>query len=128
MTVAGIGIDAVEIKRFQKAVEDYGDNFLKKIFTSKEMEYAKTKKAFYMHMSGKFAAKEAVKKALPDGIEIGLKWSDIEILNSEDGKPFAVLHGNAKRLMEKFNLSRVFVSISHTETIATANAMAVENG
>ncbi len=128
MSVQGIGIDAVEVGRFRKAVEERGEKFIEKIFTRNEIEYAGTKKAYYMHMAGKFAAKEAVKKALPDGAEIGLNWSDIEILNSGDGKPYAVLHGHAKKLMDKYGLSRVFVSISHTGTIATSNAMVVKDG
>ncbi len=128
MNVAGIGIDAVEIDRFASAVEMWGDNFIDKVFTPKEREYFEFKKLNPINMAGKFAAKEAVKKALPDGAEIGLRWSDIEILNGSDGKPYACLHGQAKKIMDKFNLAEVFVSISHTKNIATANAMVVKNG
>ena len=128
MNVAGIGIDAVEIDRFRKAVEERGKKFLEKIFTVKELEYVGAKRASYMHLAGKFAAKEAVKKALPDGAEIGLNWAEIEILNGADGKPYALLHGHARRLMEKFDIAHVFVSISHTKDLATSNAMVVKNG
>ena len=128
MNVAGIGIDAVNIERFHKAIEQWGESFLKRIFTPEELEYGGTKKAYSAHMAGKFAAKEAVKKALPDGARIGLNWLDIEILNSGDGKPGVVLHGQAKQLEKKFNLSQVFVSISHTKELAASNAMAVKNG
>ena len=128
MDILGIGIDAVEIGRFRKAAEERGEKFLEKIFTAKELEYAGAKRAAFVHMAGKFAAKEAVKKALPDGARIGLNWADIEILNNEDGKPYAVLHGQAKRLAEKFGISDVLVSISHTKDLATSNAMAVKNG
>jgi holo-[acyl-carrier protein] synthase len=128
MKIAGIGIDSVEIERFKRIVDDKGEDFLKRIFTSREISYSKTKKARMIHMAGKFAAKEAVKKALPDGAEIGLNWKDIEILNSEDGKPYAKLHGEAKRIMDKFNLTEVLVSISHTGNMAVSNAMAVQDG
>ena len=128
MNVVGIGIDAVEISRFKKAIDQRGEGFLSKVFTRQELEYAENKKAAYMHMAGKFAAKEAVKKALPDGAEIGLAWADIEILNGEDGKPYSLLHGQAKKIMEKFNLSRVLVSISHTRDLATSNAVVVSDG
>ncbi|MFC1570353.1 holo-ACP synthase [Candidatus Omnitrophota bacterium] len=128
MSVAGIGIDVVDITRFKNAVEQRGDGFLKKIFTQEELDYASVKPGYIMHMAGKFAAKEAVKKALPDGADIGLNWPDIEILNSDDGKPYVCLHGEAKNLMEKFKLSHVFVSISHTRDVATSNAMVVTNG
>jgi len=128
MNVVGIGIDTVEIERFERIVKEKGEKFLEKVFTLEEMEYSRTKKARYMHMAGKFAAKEAVKKALPDGAEIGLNWQEIEILNSDDGKPYARLHGQAKGLMQKFNLTRVLVSISHTRGIAVSNAVVIKDG
>ncbi len=128
MSILGIGIDTVDIDRFKKAFEEKGDKFFSKIFTKKEIEYAKTKKAMYMHMAGKFAAKEAVKKALPNGAKIGLVWSDIEILNGEDGKPYALLHGRAKEIMDEFNFSHVLVSITHTDKTAISNALVVKNG
>lgn len=126
--VLGIGIDGVNISRFEKAAVEHGARFLNKIFTDKELDYAKSKKAYYIHIAGKFAAKEAVKKALPDGAKIGLTWTDIEILNDSDGKPYASLHGAAKEIGESCGIGKVFVSISHTEDMAVANAMAVKNG
>ena len=128
MNIAGIGVDTVEISRFEKIVREKGKVFLEKIFTSREISYAENKKAGFAHMAGKFAAKEAVKKALPDGAEIGLRWFDIEILNSEDGKPYACLHGQAKKLKKKFNVTRVLVSISHTRGIAVSNAVVMNDG
>ena len=79
-------------------------------------------------MAGKFAAKEAVKKALPDGAKIGLAWADIEILNYGDGKPYVRLHGEARNIQEEEGLSDIIVSISHTKDIALSNAMAVKYG
>ncbi|MBD3380526.1 MAG: holo-[acyl-carrier-protein] synthase [Candidatus Omnitrophica bacterium] len=128
MSVAGIGIDAVNIQRFAEVSGSRGEPFLRRIFTRNELEYAGAKKAYYIHMAGKFAAKEAVKKALPDGARIGLAWTDIEILNETDGKPYVKLHGKARSLMEESGLSDVVVSISHTEELALSNAMAVKNG
>ncbi len=128
MNVKGIGIDAVDINRFKKAVEKHGKLFVRRIFTKNEQDYAGGKKGHYMHMAGKFAAKEAVKKSLPDGAEIGLNWTEIEILNSEDGKPYVVLHGHAKKLMKKFELDGILVSISHTKDLATASALVTKNG
>jgi len=128
MNVAGIGIDVVNIERFRRAVDRYGEHFLKKIFTAKELEYAQEKKGYSMHMAGKFAAKEAVKKALPGGAEIGLNWPEIEILNDSEGKPCTCLYGNAERLMQENNLSKMLVSISHTRELAVSNAIGVEHG
>ncbi len=69
MNVAGIGIDIVSIERFKTAVESRGEGFLRKIFTQGELDYAETKPepGYAMHMAGKFAAKEAVKKSYPRG-------------------------------------------------------------
>ncbi len=128
MNIAGIGIDAVEIERFERIAKEKGERFLERVFTSREMEYAASKKARFIHMAGKFAAKEAVKKALPNGAEIGLRWPDIEILNTEDGEPYAILHGEAGRLMKEFRLTRVLVSVSHTRGIAVSNAVVMKNG
>jgi len=128
MEVLGVGIDAVEIQRFARAVDDWGESFLRKIFTPGELEYFDTKKAKPVSMAGKFAAKEAVKKALPDGASIGLRWYDIEILNGPDGKPYARLHGRAKKVAGVSGDLNVFVSVSHTRNIATANAVVVQNG
>jgi len=128
MNVVGIGIDTVDVKRFEKAVKERGENFIKRIFTRREISYADTKKDCFTHMAGKFAAKEAVKKALPEGARIGLSWPDIEILNSEDGKPYTCLHGQAEDIMKKFGLLKVMVSISHTNLVAVANAVVVKNG
>ena len=128
MSVIGIGIDSVDVERFTKAAHERGLKFTEKIFTAKELEYAGTKKDNFTHMAGKFAAKEAVKKAIPDGAEIGLRWTDIEILNSDDGKPYAVLHGAADKLKNKYGISKVLVSISHTHKVAVSNAVVIKNG
>lgn len=128
MTVLGIGIDTVDIERFENAVKEKGKRFLERIFTEDELKYAEKKKHTYTHMAGKFAAKEAVKKALPNGVEVGLGWPDIEIANDADGKPYAVLHGQAKKIKEKFNIAQVLVSISHTHRVAVSNAVVIQDG
>jgi holo-[acyl-carrier protein] synthase len=127
MSIIGTGIDVVEIGRFEKAVREKEDKFLCRIFTPEELKYVDAKKTRFMHLAGKFAAKEAVKKAIPDGAKIGLNWSDIEILNGSDGKPYVRLHGEAERLAKKNGLGKVLVSISHTRDVAVSNAMVVKN-
>ena len=128
MSVVGIGLDIVDIKRFGRIVQERGKSFLEKIFTEKELKYAENKKFFHAHMAGKFAAKEAVKKALPEGERIGLRWTDIEVLNHADGKPYVELYGQALEIMRDFKLTRVLVSVSHTDDIATSNSMVVKDG
>ncbi|HNX90459.1 MAG TPA: holo-ACP synthase [Candidatus Omnitrophota bacterium] len=131
MNVIGLGIDSVDVKRIAAACRDKKKKFLKKIFTDDELRHAagkRNKKVYFMHLAGKFAAKEAVKKALPDGADIGMAWYDIEILNDKRGKPYVRLHGGAEKIMKKFKLTRVLVSISHTDDIAVSNAVVIKNG
>jgi len=131
MNVVGIGIDSVDVKRIERAYKESGKAFLSRIFTAKELEHASVKtnkKVFFTHIAGKFAAKEAVKKALPDGADIGFAWCDIEILNDEQGKPYVKLHGAAAKVMKKFKLAQVLVSIAHTDEIAVSNAVVTKNG
>jgi holo-[acyl-carrier protein] synthase len=128
MNIIGTGIDAVEISRFEKAMREKEEKFLQRIFTGDELKYVNGRRGRFMHMAGRFAAKEAVKKALPDGAKIGLNWADIEILNGTDGKPYVRLHGEALRLAEENGPFEVLVSISHTRNVAISNAMVVKNG
>ncbi|MBF0494639.1 MAG: holo-ACP synthase [Candidatus Omnitrophica bacterium] len=123
--MAGIGIDILEIDRFKDAYEKSGEPFLERIFTAAELKGADGKNKNPMHLAGKFSAKEAVKKALPDGAVIGLKWTDIEILNYEDGKPYVCLHGRARDVADKHKIAKILVSITHSERNAAANAIAV---
>ncbi|MBF0253409.1 MAG: holo-ACP synthase [Candidatus Omnitrophica bacterium] len=122
--IYGIGIDIVDIDRFRKAYAKIGDSFLKKIFTDRELSFSENKKNRLEHLSGKFAAKEAVKKSLPEGARIGLAWYEIEILNGADGKPYVELHGEAEKIKQENNIKTVFVSISHAAETAVANAIA----
>lgn len=116
----------MDISRFEKAVKENGQRFLDKIFTKREKEYASDKKSYFIHMAGKFAAKEAVKKALPDGALIGYSWPNIEILNDNDGKPYVVLNGKAERIKKKLGISKVHVSIAHTSSVAISNAVVIK--
>ena len=109
--IIGTGIDIVEVDRIEKAIKRNGDDFLKRIFTSREVDYSKTKKLSSMHLAGRFAAKEAVLKAFSRG---QFNFKDIEILNDDVGRPFCRLSKNG------FNIS---ISISHTEKYALACAI-----
>ena len=109
--IIGTGIDIVEVERIEKAIKRNGDDFLKRVFTSREVEYAKNKKLSFMHLAGRFAAKEAVLKAFSRG-KFSLK--DIEILNDDVGRPVCRLKNHG---------FRIAISISHTEKYAVASAV-----
>ncbi len=111
----GTGVDITEVRRIRQAVEKWGDDFLKRIFTKDELVKAKNKSSFYQHLAGRFAAKEAVFKAVGDK---ELSWQDIQINNDEEGKPICLfLNGKAKNI-------DIHISISHVKTYALANAIA----
>ncbi len=118
-----IGIDIVEIKRLAKASKKWGNAFLKKVYTSRELAYARSKRFPYQHLAARFAAKEAIFKALGEVEKDFVGWKNIEILNDPHGKPVVVWHGKAKAVLKKRHLRGAVVSLSHTENYAVANAM-----
>jgi holo-[acyl-carrier protein] synthase len=116
-TVVGIGIDITEVTRLRKAMEKWGDSFSRRIFTENELKSAQPKINKYQHLAGRFAAKEAIFKAVGDA-KIGFK--DIEIYNDRAGKPYCTFrNGKAKNI-------HINVSISHVKTYAVANAIATK--
>jgi len=115
--IIGTGVDITEVKRLRQAVEKWGDAFVNRIFTRIELENAKTRGSFYQHLAGRFAAKEAVFKALGNK---NLSWKDMEILNDRDGRPrCTITRSKAKNL-------KVHISISHVKNYAVANAVITE--
>jgi len=111
------GVDITEVRRLRQAVEKWGEVFLRRIFTDIELENAKKRGSLYQHLAGRFAAKEAIFKALG---EARLGWKDVEILNDPQGKPYCkILHGLAKN-------KDVQVSISHVKNYAVANAIVAQ--
>ena len=115
--IVGIGTDVVEIFRFKKTVNDWGNHFLDKVFTENELTYAHSRKDFIQHLAARFAAKEAVSKAISTGWSKGFRWKDVEIMNELSGKPTVTLSGNMKELL---NNGEIFISLSHSETVVVA--------
>ncbi|MBU0479332.1 MAG: holo-ACP synthase [bacterium] len=123
MNVIGVGVDLVEVNRIETAIRRFGDRFLKKIYTDMEIKYCNTGKVACQHFAGKFAAKEAVYKTL--NIDCVVKWTEIEVKNLEQGRPYVVLHGKVKKIAKEKNISSILVSISHIKTRAVASAVAL---
>jgi len=114
MKIFGTGIDIVEVERIAKAIERWGDGFLNHVFTKKEIAYAKNQRYPQEHFAARFAAKEAVFKAIGDDPQI--TWKDIEITHDKNGKPVCLYsRKNFKR--------RILISISHTKLYAVASAL-----
>jgi holo-[acyl-carrier protein] synthase len=118
--VEGIGIDVVEIPRMEQTMQRWGNVFLKKIFTDREIAYAQARKNTVHHIAGRFAVKEAVAKAMSTGWGGGFRWKDVEVENSPTGKPNVVLNGNVKK---RLSGSIIHVSISHADRVVVACAV-----
>ena len=114
--ILGTGIDIIEIDRIAKSIERWGDNFLNHVFLEEEIAYSKKHKNAAQHFAARFAAKEAVYKAIDDK---SIGWKDIKILNDKDGKPFCSIQ------REGFK-NKILISISHSQNYAVANAIITE--
>lgn len=115
--IVGTGVDITEVRRLRQAIEKWGNEFLGRVFTGEELENAKTRGSLYQHLAGRFAAKEAVFKAMGDR---ELSWKDVQILNDKEGKPYcALLNGKGKKM-------DVHISISHVKTYAVASAIVMQ--
>jgi holo-[acyl-carrier protein] synthase len=122
--IVGIGIDLVKIDRIDKAGKDH-PGFLERVFTVREREYCARQKYPAQHYAGRFAAKEAVLKAIGTGWSAGVKWTDIEVLHGEGGGPIVNLSGRVKDLMDLRGVKQTLLSYSHDEGYAVAQVVLV---
>ncbi len=118
--VKGLGHDLIEISRIRHSVEKHGAHFLDRLFTQKEQEYCRKFEDPVPHFAGRFAAKEAIAKALGTGFGADVGWHDLEVLNDERGKPVVRV---SDALAEKFGDVHLLVSISHAADHASAVAI-----
>lgn len=121
--VLGLGNDLVDVARVAKAIERHGDRFIKRVFTAEEIRYAGSMKSPAKHYAARFAAKEAVSKAFRTGIGKELNWTSIGIVHGPRGEPEVVLDELGQNLLRDFGGDAVWVSLSHTETLAQAVAL-----
>src|SRR5215469_4828987 len=102
MAIVGHGIDIVETVRIRQMVDEHGQHFLDRCFTPVEQAYCdRSPRRRFEHLAGRFAAKEAVLKAMGTGWRGGIAWTDIEIQTDPAGRPFVVLTGECQRLAEE---------------------------
>jgi holo-[acyl-carrier protein] synthase len=124
MAIVGTGVDIVECLRIAQMIERHGELFITRVYTDAEIEYCTARKAATQHYSGRWAAKEAVLKALGTGWRRGISWRDIEIRNDRKGAPTVNLRAGARDVMEKAGIRRLHVSISHCRSFAVAHVVA----
>ncbi|CAN5344763.1 holo-ACP synthase [soil metagenome] len=125
MNLFGIGIDVVETARIRRLIERQGDRFLDRVFTDGEIGYCRASKFPEQRYGARWAAKEAVSKALGTGIGETLGWKDIEVVRRPSGEPAIRLHGGAAAFAEANGIVEVKVSLTHTDHYAAANAFAL---
>lgn len=117
--IIGTGIDIVKNIRIEELIKKYGEHFLKKIYKENEIKYCQNKKNSEISFAARFAAKEAVLKALGTGLRNN-SWQEIEIVNNKLGKPEVKLTGNTALRAEKLNVESIFLSITHEKEYSVA--------
>ena len=125
MEIVGIGTDIVECLRIRRMIDRYGELFLTRVFTDREVRYCQRSKHATEHFAGRWAAKEAVLKCLGTGWSKGLCWTDIEVCNDPSGQPRIRLHAATRDHARSLGIRDVLISISHCRAYATAYALAL---
>lgn len=125
MRIHGIGIDVVEVERIASAIARHGEPFLSRLFTDAERSYCAAQKRPELHYAARFAAKEAVSKALGTGIGGEAGWLDLEVTRDALGAPKLVLHGAAADFAKSKGIPEIQISLSHAKDYAAANAVAL---
>ena len=123
ITIIGHGIDLVECGRIRELATGYGDRFLNRVFTKSELEYCLGRRRQWEHLSGRFAAKEAILKVLGTGWRGKIAWTDMTITNDPAGRPLVSLSGESKKIAEKIGIKKILLSITHTQNHAVATAV-----
>lgn len=125
MDIIGHGIDTVSIDQIRKLLEESSGHLETRCFTVEERRLASADSNRVQFLAGRFAAKEAVLKALGTGWSQGIAWTDIEVQRLPSGKPDVVLHAKCKEIVSEQGISDLLLSISHTESHAIASVIAV---
>ena len=114
-----VGVDIIEIERIEEAVSRWGERFLNRIYTEAELSICLQRAPA---LAVRFAAKEAVMKALGTGIN-GVGWREIEVLSNSDGKPLIYLYGGAQKKADELGLVDIDISLSHSREYAVASVV-----
>lgn len=125
MNVIGIGTDIIECLRIARMIDRHGELFLNRVYTEREIRYCQSRRQAIQHFSGRWAAKEAILKAIGTGWKRGISWRDLEIRNSPSGQPHVAVRGGAKDVTQRLQIADIHLSISHCRTYAIAYAIAV---
>jgi holo-[acyl-carrier protein] synthase len=122
--IIGIGTDIIECLRIAQMIERHGELFINRVYTKHEIQYCQSRKLATQHFAGRWAAKEAILKALGTGWRRGISWRDIEVRNEPGGRPTVAMRGGARDVVEQLGITEMLISISHCRSHATAYALA----
>ncbi len=122
--IVGLGIDIIEVSRMKRTIERYEKRFLNHVFADSEQDEAPAGAGMASYYAGRWAAKEAVAKALGTGIGERCGWHDVRVVRGTLGKPMIELHGAAAATAADQGIEHVHISISHERHLACASAVA----
>jgi holo-[acyl-carrier protein] synthase len=120
--IYGIGVDLVKVDRLARVLDRYGERFLKRVFTDREIAYCQTRAHQGVYQfAQRFAAKEAFSKALGVGLrQGGIRWRDVEVLPDPQGKPELYLTGRAAELCQKAGIGNMHLSLTDEDNLTVA--------
>ena len=121
--IVGLGVDMAEVDRMEAAIRRRGLAFLRRVFTPGEIAYCERHRNKYERYAARFAAKEAVFKALGTGWRRGVRWLDVEVTNRPGGKPTVNLAGRAREFADRLQVKNISLSITHSGNTALAQVI-----
>ena len=122
MEIIGVGLDATEIDRVAKMIDQYGERFLRRVFTDGEIAYCQARRDFASSYAARFAAKEAAMKALGTGHSRGVYWTGIEVVRRH-GPPRLAFHGGAAERFAAMGGTSSLLTLTHSRDLAIAQVM-----
>ncbi|HEX7528921.1 MAG TPA: holo-ACP synthase [Thermoanaerobaculia bacterium] len=120
--ILGIGTDLLDVARMAKELEEEGAGFRDTVFTPSEIAYCEAKRYPPRHFAARFAAKEALFKALAGSMSHAF-WREVEVARTGDAAPRLVLHGRTREAADRLGVTDILVSLSHTDSLAAASVV-----
>jgi holo-[acyl-carrier protein] synthase len=122
MRIVGVGLDAAEVHRLEEVIARYGDRFLRRVYTEREITYCVARRRAAQSFAARFAAKEAAMKALGTGHAQGVTWRSIEVVRRH-GPPQLEFHGAAKARLAALHGDAALLTLTHSDTLALAHVI-----
>jgi holo-[acyl-carrier protein] synthase len=116
------GVDIVKVSRIEHLFSQRENN-IRRVFTPAEIKYCQNKRHKFQHLAARFAAKEAMLKAIGTGWADGVRWKDIEVINDESGRPYLNLYGKVRDIVDRMKVENITISLSHCSEYAIAQVI-----